>query len=129
MSTRLLLEFCAVAFGGALGASTRFGIFVLIKWLWRPQWPWATFVANVIGCLLMGLLLSTWHPERGHMFRMFFGVGFLGALTTFSTFSAETIQQLEQGHWWVAIVNVVASVTGCLMAVSLGLWLGRRFLI
>ncbi len=118
-----------VALGGALGASARFGIFVLVKMLWRPQWPWATLVANLTGCLLMGLLLSTWHPERGHMFRMFFGVGFLGALTTFSTFSAETIQQLERGNWSVAILNVVVSVTGCLLAVSLGLWLGRRILI
>lgn len=119
-------EFLAVALGGSFGAMARYGIARLVYQFWRTQLPVATLLANVIGCFLIGLLLGSGHSERLPTLRLFFGVGFLGALTTFSTFGAETIQQAQQGNYGVAAGNVGLNLVTGLIAVTIGIAIGRR---
>ena len=126
-----LAEFLLIACGGALGAITRYGIHhiaeqTIKKDSWFGSFPIGTFVANVAGCLLIGILIGSGRSESSQHWRMFVGVGFLGAMTTFSTFGAETVQSLEEGSWAIAGSNVLANVVFGLAAVMLGLWMGRQ---
>ena len=121
-------QLIVIALGGACGAITRFlvssGIY---QWLGR-DFPYGTLVVNVIGSLLMGLLTETLIVQRisiGVEYRAAILVGFIGAFTTFSTFSIETFYLLEQGQLSRALLNIVLSVTACLLAVWLGLCLGK----
>ncbi|MEL6615570.1 MAG: CrcB family protein [Bacteroidota bacterium] len=112
-----------VALGGALGALARWGIGVgMVRWL-GPGVPWGTWVANVAGCFLIGValpLLHETHPQRALAV-----VGFLGAFTTFSTYTAETLLLWESGETALALVNAAGSVVVGLVACGLGLWVGR----
>ena len=122
-----ITEFGLVALGGALGASSRYGVSKLIDFYCKTSLPLATLVVNVSGCLLIGLLLGSGLDDRGHPARIFFGIGFLGALTTFSTFGEETIRHVREGDWWIALINVLANLVICLAAVVAGIALGKRF--
>lgn len=85
--------------------------------MWPPDpghWPWATFAANVAGCALLGWVAA---GERHHGL---LGVGFCGALTTFSTFQLELLQMTDDGRLLLAFVYAAASVGAGLSAVALG---------
>lgn len=118
----------AVALGGAFGAVIRFlvssGIY---QWLGR-EFPYGTLVVNVIGSFLIGLLTEVLILQRLSItleYRAAIIVGFIGAFTTFSTFSLETLYLIEQGNLTKASINVVISVLGCLLAVWIGLQCSR----
>ncbi len=120
-------EIMAIAAGGALGAVMRYGVSTgIYQWLGR-SFPWGTLTVNVIGSLLMGLLfvLLTERLAIGAHIRAFLLVGFLGAFTTFSTFSMETLNLLEAGEMLKAGLNTVGSVVVCVFAAYAGVWLGR----
>lgn len=121
-------QLLAIAGGGALGAVLRFGIASNIyRWLGR-DFPYGILVVNVAGSLLMGLMFAL-IVERGVISMEWRGivmVGFLGAFTTFSTFSMETILLLEAGEPVKAGLNVLLSVMLCLGATWFGLVLGRQ---
>jgi CrcB protein len=121
-------QLIVVALGGACGAITRFlvssGIY---QWLGR-DFPYGTLVVNVIGSFLMGLLTEGLILHRisiGMEYRAAILIGFIGAFTTFSTFSLETFYLLEQGSVSRAALNIAVSVGGCLLAVWLGLLCGK----
>ena len=116
-----------VALGGALGAIGRFGINEILTAVFKLPFPLGTLVANVVGCFLIGVLIGSGIGETSRSARLGFGVGFLGALTTFSTFGAETIQHASDGRWSLAIGNVSANLTLGLAAVMLGIATGKRF--
>ena len=120
------IEFLAVAVGGSLGAMARYGLARLVDAIWRTQFPVATWLANLLGCFLIGLLLGSGHSDRLPTLRLFFGVGFLGALTTFSTFGAETIQHAQQGNYGIAVGNIGLNLVTGLTAVAMGIAIGRR---
>lgn len=122
--------FLAVGFGAALGAWLRWGLSV---WLnpWVAQLPLGTLAANLAGGLLMGLLLAltegpaaAWSPQ----WRLFFGTGFLGGLTTFSTFSGEAAVLLQRGAWLWAGLLVLLHLVGSIAATLAG-WAGLRALL
>lgn len=119
----------AIACGGAVGAVGRFWCSNLVyQWLGR-DFPWGTLVVNLGGSLLMGLGY-VWLIERsvlGPEWRMALLVGVLGAFTTFSTFSIETVHLLAAGAWWRATANVLASVLACVGAAALGMLLARQW--
>lgn len=121
-------QLIVVALGGACGAVTRFLVSSgLYQWLGR-DFPYGTLVVNVIGSFLIGLLTEALILHRisiGMEYRSAILVGFIGAFTTFSTFSLETFYLLEQGNFSKAGLNIALSVGGCLFAVWLGLLCGK----
>jgi CrcB protein len=109
--------FCA---GGGL---TRFYLSGWVYSLLGRNFPYGTFIVNVLGAYLIGLIMelalrSTVIPDT---LRLGLTVGFLGGLTTFSTFSYETFTLLEDGQFLVAFVNILASVVVCLLFTWLGI--------
>ncbi|OQK15793.1 chromosome condensation protein CrcB [Methyloprofundus sedimenti] len=122
----------AVALGGAGGAVLRFlvssGVY---QWMGRG-FPYGTLAVNIIGSFFIGLLTEALILQRIAVsleYRAAILVGFLGAFTTFSTFSLETIYLLEQGNITKALLNIMVSVCACLFAVWIGLLLARTLLM
>jgi len=122
----------AVALGGACGAVVRFLMSSgLYQWLGR-DFPYGTLAVNVVGSFLIGLLTEALILQRisfGLEYRAAILVGFIGAFTTFSTFSLETLYLMEQGNLTKAALNIIISVGGCLFAVWLGLLVGRTLFL
>lgn len=106
-----------VAVGAALGATARYAL----ASAWRARFPWSILTANVIGSFLLGILLVRAQDDV----YLFLGVGFCGALTTFSTFALDTLLLAREGRTPAAGANVVVSVTGSVAAVAAGLLLAR----
>ncbi|MFI3188222.1 chromosome condensation protein CrcB [Crenothrix sp. D3] len=125
-------QLIVVALGGGCGAVTRFLVSSgMYAWLGR-DFPFGTLVVNVVGSFLMGLLTEALILHRisiGMEYRAAILIGFIGAFTTFSTFSLETFYLLEQGNVSKAALNVVSSVGGCLFAVWLGLLCGKSLFL
>jgi len=114
-------HFLAVGLGAAAGAWLRW---LLALWLNGPTtWPWGTFAANLVGGYLIGLLLGVIaaHPDWPMWIRLATVTGFLGGLTTFSTFSAETVAMIERGALLEAGGYAALSLIGSLMFTGLGL--------
>ena len=123
-----MTSFLTVALGGAIGASARYSLSVAMLRLYGPGFPLGTFLANIIGGLLMGLLMG-WlireAPEGSDSIRLFAGVGVLGGFTTFSAFSLEAMRMLESKSYGIFFGYVGASVVLSIAAVALGLFLMR----
>lgn len=123
-----MLNFLTVALGGAFGASARYGLGLAMVKLFGPGFPIGTFMANVLGGLMMGLLMG-WiirdTPEGANAIRLFAGVGVLGGFTTFSAFSLDSIQMIEAKAFGPFLSYVSASVVLSIAAVALGLFLMR----
>ncbi len=118
----------AIAGGGAAGALLRYWISSGVYLLVGRGFPYGTLVVNVLGSLLMGFLYI-WLLERslaGTAMRAFVLIGLLGAFTTFSTFSMETLNLVEAGHMGKAILNILVSVVLCIGAAALGVMLARQ---
>ena len=118
-----------IAVGGACGALMRFWISSGVAALFGKGFTLGTLIVNVVGSLLIGMLyvLLTERVVAGAGMRALLVVGFLGALTTFSTFSIETLQLIESGEPVKALANVGANVVLCLGACWLGLISVRQF--
>jgi fluoride exporter len=120
-------ELAAIFAGGVIGALARLGL--LEAWpVTIGHWPWATFVANVVGTLALGYF-TTRLQERLPLSayrRPFLGTGFCGALTTFSTMQLELLQMLDHGDAGLAAAYAAASVAAGLLAVALTTNLVRR---
>ena len=120
-------QLLAIAAGGAVGALLRFWMSTAVYAHAGRGFPWGTLAVNVLGSLLMGLLYA-WLLERavaGPAARAFLLIGLLGAFTTFSTFSIETMNLIEAGQLSRALFNMLLSVVLCVAAAALGLLLGR----
>jgi CrcB protein len=118
----------AIAAGGALGALLRFWSSNWVYSLLGRGFPYGTLAVNLIGSLAMGFCY-VWLVERsslGPEWRAFIMVGFLGAFTTFSTFSLEMLTLIEGGAIPKALLNMVLSVTLCVIAAWFGLAAGRQ---
>lgn len=120
----------AIATGGALGAVLRYASSQQLSGWLGKSFPWATLGINVIGSLCMGLLFVLLVERAGlsSEWRAFLMVGLLGAFTTFSTFSIETLVLIEQGDWARALAYVLSSVLVCVLAAAAGVSLARQFL-
>jgi CrcB protein len=126
---KILAQLVWVATGGAVGAMARYGVSALMVNLGRTQFPWATLLVNTGGSLLAGFLLvalTQAHPEQVGA-RLFAVVGFLGAFTTFSAFSVDTLLLVQAGDWRAAGFNVVLNVFSSLLACVAGVALARTF--
>lgn len=118
----------AIAGGGAVGAVLRYWVSTGVYTLTGRGFPYGTLVVNVLGSLLMGFLYI-WLLERipgGVAARAFLLIGVLGAFTTFSTFSIETLNLMEAGQFTRALLNTLFSVVLCVGAAALGVMLARQ---
>ena len=121
------MTYLAVAFGGALGAMSRYWVYSAFQRTSSGTFPWATLTVNVVGSFLIGIafILITERMELGPYWRAVVTVGFLGAFTTFSTFSMDVISLIEQGNLTNAFLYVLSSVLVCIIAAWLGLSLAK----
>ncbi|NQZ53871.1 MAG: fluoride efflux transporter CrcB [Piscirickettsiaceae bacterium] len=121
-------QLLAIAGGGAIGAVLRFGMSSNIYRVFGREFPYGTLAVNVLGSLLIGLffILIVERSVLSAEWRPVIIIGFLGAFTTFSTFSIETLLLLESGELSRAALNVFLSVALCLGATWLGLVIGRQ---
>jgi len=112
----------AISLGAALGALSRWGLSVGMNHWW-PALPLGTLAANLVGGYLIGVALALFAqlPSLAPEWRLFVITGFLGGLTTFSTFSAEVVAALQQGRLEWAATTVATHVLGSLALTLLGL--------
>lgn len=111
-----------VGIGGGIGSIFRYLTSVIVTKYAPPAFPFATLAANVLGCLVIGLLLGFFerqqltHPDL----KFLFITGFCGGYTTFSTFASENINLVQSGNTLTAFLYIAASIAGSLLAVWLG---------
>lgn len=116
-----------VMLGGAFGAGARHLTGRMALSLWGPTFPWGTLLVNVAGGLAMGALVG-WLAARAsgdEVLRYLLGVGVLGGFTTFSAFSLDIVLMLQRGEHGLALVYILASVAGSILALFAGLQLTR----
>lgn len=121
-------RYLLVMLGGAIGSGLRYGLGAWVQGLAGPSFPWSTFLINISGSFLIGIVLrlnleGVLSPEA----RLLLAVGVLGGYTTFSTFSFETLSLVQQGEWAKALGYVLGSVLLGFIAVWLAYWLAGRW--
>ena len=116
-----------IGLGGAFGAICRFLFSEGVHLIFDRGFPVGILVTNIVGSLFMGFLAIFLFERLPHAtgLREFMLIGFLGAFTTFSTFSLDTVKLLNEGHWWFAGLNVVLSVVLCVFAAGVGVYIAR----
>lgn len=124
------MQWLAVAIGGALGAMSRYGLN-----LWfataatsGANFPWATLTANIAGSMLIGIayVLIVDKGIVAEAWRPLLMVGFLGALTTFSTFALDALLLWQQQQWYYALIYLFLSVFGCLAGAAGSIWFANK---
>ena len=115
-----------VALGGGIGSAARYLVGAFVANRFGPDFPWGTFIVNVSGSFLIGIILSFMGggllPDWA---RPFMAVGIMGGYTTFSTYSHETLQLIQGGELVAATFNTLGQVVAGLVGVYLGVVLGR----
>jgi len=123
---QMWINYAAIAVGGAVGACLRFALGEAMLHLFGRAFPFGTLLVNILGSFVIGLLYGLILTEQltPNPWRIFVGIGILGAFTTFSTFSMDTVLMLQQGAFVKATLNVLANVVLCLTLTWLGIKLG-----
>ncbi|ABW68782.1 fluoride efflux transporter CrcB [Desulfosudis oleivorans] len=118
-----------VMIGGGLGAASRYGVGLMTVRLWGTRFPWGTLAVNLVGCFLIGLLFALSDRVRllSPEMRLLLVTGYLGALTTFSTFSLETVSAGRAGLTLLPLANILINNIGGLALTLAGMWLGSLF--
>ena len=120
------MEYLVIGIGGFLGANTRY---LVAGWAARrfgATFPYGTFIINISGSFILGFFMAFLrdrafiHPN----YRLFFAIGFLGAYTTFSTFTYESLRLLQDGSILLGFTNILASIIIGLVGVFIGFMLG-----
>jgi CrcB protein len=123
-----------IAAGGAAGANARFWLGRLVATVQEAQlggveFPWATFLINVSGSVVLGFVAAAYfrHPDPIHKhWYLLLATGFCGGYTTFSTFSYETFQLIEGGKVWTAAAYSLGSVECGVVGVWVAVWLSKK---
>ncbi len=107
----MLVKIIMVAVGGAAGALCRYGLCGLVSRLYNSQFKLETIVVNLVGCFLMGVVVSAVHDrvDISDSVKILILTGFLGAFTTFSTYTLESVRYIEQDQYLLALWNIVIS--------------------
>ena len=126
-----LMQYLLVGLGGFIGANARFVVARLVGALFETRFPLGTFVINISGSFLLGVLgtlVTQKVMPNSESMRLALGVGFLGAFTTFSTFEFETHALFDDGSWLTATTNMFASLFVGLLAVRAGIVVAKTWL-
>ena len=121
------MHWFAVAIGGALGSIARYALSTYIFDISSHKFPYAPLIVNVLGTFVMGILFVV-IVERAAMpaeMRSLLMIGFVGAFTTFSTFSLDALGLWQNGHIFMSLVYMLATIILCLIAISSAIWLTR----
>jgi CrcB protein len=123
--------FVFVGLGGALGAVCRYGLSLFAARVLGTEFAWGTLSANLLGCLLVGfaVALADARIVIGPSERLLFITGFLGALTTFSTYAVESVVFAKSGDLFSAFLNVFGNHLFGFALLLLGLWVGGRVVV
>ncbi|GAA4006698.1 fluoride efflux transporter CrcB [Comamonas faecalis] len=116
---QLGLSVLAISLGAVVGANLRWALGLLLNGVF-PNLPLGTLAANLIGAFVIGLMVPTFIAVPSHFWRLFVITGMLGALTTFSTFTAEIFDALQGGRLVWALTGIFMHVGGCLVMTWLG---------
>ncbi len=122
------MKILLVMLGGSIGALSRYAVSLWAAKLLGTRFPWGTLAVNLSGCFLIGLAFAWAERGLGLMnpsMRLFFVTGYLGALTTFSTYGMETVNSLREGTYIVALANILANNLIGAALVFLGILAGR----
>ena len=120
-------KFLLISAGAVLGANARYWIGTWAAQKWGAAFPYGTLLINLTGSLLLGLFMAL-TAERLSIdprLRLLIATGFLGAYTTFSTFTYESLSLLLKGAVWAGLLNVLGSTVLGLLAVGIGIWIGK----
>lgn len=119
----MIKQFLLVGLGGAFGSMFRYLTSLITAKYFTGYFPLATFIANIAGCFLIGILMGLFseHNISGQQFRLLLVTGFCGGYTTFSAFSYENIMLMNSNHNILAIGYIFASIIGGIAAVWAGL--------
>jgi CrcB protein len=122
-----MVDILFIALGGALGAAGRYGVSCFFTQLLGPDFPYGTIAVNVLGSFMLGLAIGigAHHIMLSEQFKMFFVIGFLGAFTTFSTFSLNTVTLFERGDLLQASGYVAVSVIVSIAMLMIGIAITR----
>jgi CrcB protein len=123
-----MIPYLYVMAGAAAGGLARYVVGSFIQKSAHLRFPIGTFVVNVTGCFLIGLVM-TWFSDRhdpNPNLRLLLVTGVLGGYTTFSSFAWESFVAVEERALWTGVLNLVGSVVAGYIAVVLGAWLARR---
>ena len=125
-----MYTYLAIAFGGALGAVSRYWLTVSIERFNGTGFPLGTFMVNLLGSFLIGLLYILFAEKLSvaDQWRPVIITGFLGAMTTFSTFSLDALLLFQQGQYNTALFYVLSSVMICIFAAYVGMQIARMLL-
>jgi len=124
-------RFLLICLGGAIGTGARYlTALIAARWL-GVEFPYGTLIVNVVGAFVIGLVqeLGTEALVMSDSARLFVTTGMMGGLTTYSTFSYETVRLMETGAWHYAWINVVVTTVVCLGLCALGMAAGRGLLM
>jgi CrcB protein len=117
----MLKELLYVGVGGAVGSILRYLASLIVK-SGSTGFPWATFMVNIVGCLVIGLLfgMTSRNPNFSSHLNLLLAVGICGGFTTFSTFSKECLQLLQVGQHWTCALYIIGSVVIGVAAATIG---------
>jgi len=120
-------NYVLVFIGGGLGAAARYWLSGWVPGKIESDLPLGTLAVNVLGCFLIGLLMSAFEDRflTQPSLRVFLTIGILGGFTTFSTFSFETMALLRDGEILFATMNIAVSIVACIGGTAIGMYLGK----
>lgn len=122
-----MYKIALVFIGGGLGSISRYGVSLLSVKLFGDRFPAGTLSVNLAGCLLIGILFSMGTERNfiGPSARLFLMTGFMGGLTTFSSFGLESVNLARTGLMDLSLINIAANNLGGLAMVLAGIFIGR----
>lgn len=121
-----MINLLAVGIGGAIGSILRYVIALTVRF----HFPWATLIANLAGSAILGFFAGSafFMCDVKSPFRLMIMVGFCGGFTTFSTFSFQTLDLIQNGRMLEAGGNILLNLAGCLLFTFFGYWLAKTFI-
>lgn len=120
-------KFLLISIGAVAGANLRYWVANWAAQRWGSSFPFGTLLINLTGSLMLGFFLTLF-MERfliDPRWRLLIAVGFLGAYTTFSTYTYESARLILSGNSWLGLLNLLGSSLAGALAVFIGIWLGK----